>query len=338
MTPTETAAPPHGEQDTGTRAKAAAVVADLADRLADPRSVAERAAAPDNTRPLSDGTRLPVWHPVSITDGYPALALLYAELAHTDAAYRKVAHGHLRQAAAEAAQTQTAGLYVGPFALAFAASRAVRRPGEYASVLTRLDERAATWVPDWLRPERERIEAGRAGTDFMTYDVVTGVTGVGRHLLDRDGEHARSALAEILAYLVALTRPLAGAHAALPGWWVRHAPDGQMVDGYEGHGNLGLAHGIAGPLALLALAWHAGVRVPGQDEAMASIADWLLDWHRADEGGAYWPPGWNARSSTPAPPSCRAAAPAGATACRAQRGPCNWPAWRWTGRTGVTSP
>lgn len=291
MTPTEQVARPRIGVDAGTRARAVAVVADLAERLADPGLVAERASAPDNTRSVPGGPRIPIWDPMSMTDGYPALALLYAELAHTDSAYRWVAHDYLTRAAAVAAQAQTVGLYSGYVALAFAASRAARRPGEYAKLLAPIDEHLAAWVPARLRPEWERIEAGRAGTTFLAYDVIGGVTGLGRHLLDRDVESARPIVEEILTYLVALAEPFAGEPAALPGWWVPETPHGEPVDGYGGHGNLGLAHGVAGPLALLALAWQAGVRVPGQDEAMERIAGWMLDWHRIDEGGAYWP-GW----------------------------------------------
>ncbi|MFC4117035.1 lanthionine synthetase C family protein [Nonomuraea zeae] len=275
--------------DAGTRARAAAAVAELAERLADPSFVAEHATARDNTRPLPDGTRMPIWHPTSITDGYPALALLYGELAHTDIAYRWVAHEYLTHAAAEVAQAHASGLYTGYVALAFAASRARRRPGEYAKILKSVDEHLAAWVPAQLRPEWERIEAGRAGTPFVAYDIISGVTGVGRYLLDRPAPAARLTLVEILSYLVALTKPFAGEHAALPGWWVSHTPNSESVDGYGGHGNLGLAHGVPGPLALLALAWQEGVRVPGHDEAMVRIVDWMLDWHRIDEGGAYWP-------------------------------------------------
>jgi hypothetical protein len=49
-----------------------------------------------------------------------------------------------------------------------------------------------------------------------------------------------------------------------------------------------LAHGVPGPLALLSLAWSAGFRVPGQDETIAAMADWMLDWRESDEFGTYW--------------------------------------------------
>ncbi|MFD7065191.1 lanthionine synthetase LanC family protein [Streptomyces sp. NPDC059906] len=42
-----------------------------------------------------------------------------------------------------------------------------------------------------------------------------------------------------------------------------------------GHGNNGMAHGIAGPLAVLSLALRAGISVPGQEEAVSTFATWL---------------------------------------------------------------
>jgi hypothetical protein len=57
------------------------------------------------------------------------------------------------------------------------------------------------------------------------------------------------------------------------------------------HGNLncGLAHGIPGPLALMALALSIGTAVPGLEEAIDRSADWLVC-HRADDAwGINWP-------------------------------------------------
>lgn len=260
---------------TDLRSRAEAVIAAIADRLADPAKVAATMVAADEAR----GSGQERWVPQSLTDGFPATALLFAELAHTDSGYRRVAHSHLAAGAA-ATGIPVHGLYIGPGALGFAAARAARKPGEYGGLLTTVDEQLATWVRRRLEPEWERIAAGRAGTAFSAYDVVTGVTGVGRHLLGRDDQAAR----EILRYLVTLTKPVGD----LPGWWVGHSPT--MGDS-DGHANAGLAHGIAGPLALLSVAWRAGVRVPGQDEAIDRIVRWLLDWSDTDEHGRYWPDG-----------------------------------------------
>jgi hypothetical protein len=56
-----------------------------------------------------------------------------------------------------------------------------------------------------------------------------------------------------------------------------------------GNLNCGLAHGIPGPLALMALALSRGTTVPGLEEAIDRLADWLVC-HRADDAwGVNWP-------------------------------------------------
>ncbi len=57
------------------------------------------------------------------------------------------------------------------------------------------------------------------------------------------------------------------------------------------HGNLncGLAHGIPGPLAVMALALLHGIGVPGIEGVVDRVVDWLGG-HRADDGwGVNWP-------------------------------------------------
>ncbi|WP_273939534.1 lanthionine synthetase LanC family protein [Kutzneria chonburiensis] len=60
-----------------------------------------------------------------------------------------------------------------------------------------------------------------------------------------------------------------------------HYPDGDF--------NVGLAHGISGPLALLAIAHDRGYRAEGMEPAMRRIVDWLLCGRFADEHGPLWP-------------------------------------------------
>src|SRR5690606_33605046 len=86
----------------------------------------------------------------------------------------------------------------------------------------------------------------------------------------------------------------------------------RVDDSFElGQLNFGLAHGVPGPLALLSLAWSAGFRVPGQDEAIETMADWLLDWREYDESGRpYWTSYislgcYTGRGELPAPPPAR---------------------------------
>lgn len=56
-----------------------------------------------------------------------------------------------------------------------------------------------------------------------------------------------------------------------------------------GHGNLGMAHGISGPLTLLSTAARQGVAVPGQADAIGRICRWL-DRCRIGTGNRTWWP------------------------------------------------
>ncbi|WP_211785859.1 lanthionine synthetase C family protein [Kitasatospora atroaurantiaca] len=111
------------------------------------------------------------------------------------------------------------------------------------------------------------------------------LTGIGAHLLrhHRDAELLR----DVLAYLVRLTDPLPN---GLPGWWTHLAPAGYRSPEYlGGHGNLGLAHGISGPLALLSLATRQGVTVLGQPVAIRRALAWLDAWRQDGPNGPWWP-------------------------------------------------
>ncbi|WP_306282025.1 lanthionine synthetase LanC family protein, partial [Frankia sp. AvcI1] len=98
---------------------------------------------------------------------------------------------------------------------------------------------------------------------YAEYDLIRGLTGLGvalRRVGDLD------LLRDVLTYLVRLTDPING----LPGWWCPHGPHrNQPVLG--GHSNHGVAHGIAGPLALLALTLIDGVTVDGHAEAITRV-------------------------------------------------------------------
>ncbi|WP_284581977.1 lanthionine synthetase C family protein [Streptomyces sp. 2P-4] len=59
----------------------------------------------------------------------------------------------------------------------------------------------------------------------------------------------------------------------------------------HGYINLGLAHGVPGPLAALSLAWRAGYRRPGMREAIANAIDLLSSTAVEDGFGADWPSG-----------------------------------------------
>ncbi|OXM59724.1 lanthionine synthetase C family protein [Amycolatopsis vastitatis] len=184
------------------------------------------------------------------------------------------------------AKPDAAALFRGVPAVAFTL-HAAGHDG-YAAPQSILDRHIATLTRHRLARAHERID--RAELPLVReFDLISGLTGIGTGLLHR---HGRSDLLEqVLTYLIRLTKPIRHDGDLLPGWWCRTGPRGQTASRWRGgHGNLGLAHGISGPLALLATAMRRGITVAGQADAIERITTWLHRW-RCDAGTGVWWPG-----------------------------------------------
>ncbi|HWO61334.1 MAG TPA: lanthionine synthetase C family protein [Umezawaea sp.] len=228
------------------------------------------------------------YHPMSLADGYCGLAVLFARLSDESPELRENAHEHLA-AAAKARRPGVEGLFDGLPSLGFAARSIARADGDYRGVLARIDPHVLRLAESALVAEEARLRAREPGARMAAYDVSSGLAGVGRYLL-ACGAGARPVLERLLAYLVRLTDPVRVGGHWVPGWWT--SDPSLLADPVahpEGHFNLGMAHGVSGPLALLALCHAQGVVVEGQAEAMRRIATWLLSRRGVDEHGPYWP-------------------------------------------------
>ena len=274
--------------DPRRRGPALTVAREVVARATDPERIAlGLAAARRQTRYPQTLRRTPY----SLAAGDAGLAALCAA-ADADLpgeGWDAAAHGFLAAAAraAERAPVLPWGLFEGLGGLAFATMLLSRGGARYRTLLATLDAALA-------RPAAAFVATGDGGRPGPTtaFDLVSGAAGVGAYLLTRD---PHGLLPGILRGLVALARPAGG----LPGWWTPPAPtdDGFTARAYP-HGSLncGLAHGVPGPLALLALALRAGAEVPGQHDAVQVMAAWLVAQHTEDRWGVNWP------AAVPVPP------------------------------------
>lgn len=203
----------------------------------------------------------------SLAKGAAGIALLHIEHAAAGVGSWRSVHDHLAAALDGGVGSGRAmGLFYGAPAAAYAVHTATIGPGGYARAIQALDSAVDSMTRARLDAAHARIDRGDL-PEFAEYDLLYGLTGIGAHLLRHrpDGD----LLPAVLGYLVRLAEPLP---SGLPGWWTYLAPSGQRSPDYpDGHGNLGLAHGITGPLALLALATRHRVTVPGQQEAIRRI-------------------------------------------------------------------
>lgn len=228
------------------------------------------------------------WTPQSLTKGAAGIALLHIERAHAGCGTWQQAHIWIKNAVAgQISATDNTGLYLGAPAITLMLDAAAGTTGRYRDALADLDGHVAALAHRRVEAATARIGAGEL-PGFREYDVFFGLSGIGTLLLRRDP--GGSAMERILSYLVALCKPLRVDGQVLPGWWVGHDPHRRFSAAYQGgHGNLGAAHGIAGPLALLSQAMRRGIIVDGQREAITTTCEWLDAWRQDCEAGPWWP-------------------------------------------------
>lgn len=253
-----------------------AVAARLSDTLAFPPPL------PDDDCPSASR-----WRHQSLSKGAAGVAILHSVRAQTGHGGGERGHTWLARAVAEDLSVGNgAGLWFGAPAVAFAL--ATSTPQRYRHTMARLDAAVVHLTRARLDAADARMAAA-ARPSLSEFDLVRGLTGLGAHLLHRDpgGEVVR----RVLDYLVRLTEPVPARDAAgvdAPGWWTNDAPSGQP-DLPGGHADLGMAHGIAGPLALLALARRQGVSVAGHVDAIERICHFLDVWRQQAPQGPWWP-------------------------------------------------
>jgi hypothetical protein len=218
----------------------------------------------------------------SLSGGATGIALLHLEQARIGAAPWDSAFATLTDAVADGVSTgMNASLYHGAPALSFVLHGAADHAGLLHAKDT-VDTATVAIVEQRLKAAHERIDR-RERPKITEYDLISGLTGLGV-VVRRSGND--DLLRQILAYVVRLTEPIDG----LPGWWTPDSHQRSKPAPPGGHSNHGLAHGITGPLTLLALTRNDGVEVDGQVLAITRICEWLDQWEQDLDGRDLWWP------------------------------------------------
>lgn len=229
------------------------------------------------------------WAVQSLADGAAGTALLHIEAARSHAQPWRAAHRWITAAVSgQVSAADTTNLFLGAPAIGFLLSTT---PPEFDHLYTQARRTVHLHILGLAQRRTDaalaRIHLGYLAT-FAEYDLFYGLTGIGAYLLRTSPEDR--ALDRILRYLIRLTHPLASGGRGLPGWWVRHDPRrGHSPHFPGGHANFGAAHGITGPLLLLAQALRRGIEVPGHREAIQTICDHLDTWRQDTDTGPWWP-------------------------------------------------
>ncbi|MGZ4163875.1 MAG: lanthionine synthetase C family protein [Tumebacillaceae bacterium] len=280
------------------RSQVLPIVRDVAQRLRDVQAVRAQGIELEQVSRQEGWTFH--WDDSSLETGFPGQCLLFGEMsrAFPDEDWDVVGHQFLLALRESLSQEQKRcmSLYSGGLAGSGMAAYALSRQGErYGSFLQAIDQ----WMLKQIPAALEHDVALLPDVKPHSFETVLGWTGVGRYLLLRREEPGvREALHRVLDYLVKLCETREYEGRTIPGWFIPP----ETFD-------LGLAHGIPGPLALMALAVRAGVEVPGQRAAMRSVVDFLEQWKVEDPYGIDWPSriSWSEFTEGQSRPSGRAA-------------------------------
>ncbi|WP_163505325.1 lanthionine synthetase LanC family protein [Fodinicola acaciae] len=256
---------------TDVRAAAYDIACAVAERLSDPAIVAAVATA---SWSACAAARPSEWRAAWLSDGHPGIAVFLAEMAHVDPRWLPAARAHLAAAATHLGPfARLPSLHIGMAGIGFAATAVSRSNADCAAMIAYCDR---------------AVRSGRINTaDTTDFDVIKGTAGVTRYLLHRADPGVRAHVRALIRH--AQPKKIDG--CAVPGWLLpgnaltlsRNDRD-EVTTGLD----LGLAHGIAGSLACLAIAADNGVDEAGLVEAIDTIATWLAGWYGRSATGN-WP-------------------------------------------------
>ncbi len=257
---------------------------DTIERMKDPESVKAFMLDPANAHPDPIFPRFSAWNDVSLADGYPGLLLFFSTLQQCgfvdegkeDIAYRYVLK--IKEVLEENG-CDNFSLFTGVSGICFALQQASCKGTRYQRLLNSLHTHLFKNIEKvFLEPMRYHFSHNQPSFAYL-YDPIQGICGIGRYLLETlSVPSCFEFLRNIVQALINLSQPLNIDGKWVPGWYGSPA-DPLNVD-YQslypkGNFNLGLAHGITGILAFLAIALMRGVEINGQKEAIICISSWI---------------------------------------------------------------
>lgn len=264
----------------------------LAERLKSPQEVKGTVTSPTN---LTMEGHSP-WGDFSLASGYPSMIMLFSTLdrKYPENEWDVIAHNYIiaLKNSLEQKGISSPSLFGGLGGIAYSIFAASRDGQRYSKFLKTINTLLLQETKKMLRDVDFFIEKGQ-GVPSVSYDVIAGLVGIGRYLLEtRDIEEHQTLLLDILNVLCKLSTPIVINREVVPGWYISR--EHQFNDKYrnrypEGNFNIGVSHGVSGILALFSLCLERGIKVPKMYSVMNQIIDCLLFFKQEDEDGIYWP-------------------------------------------------
>lgn len=274
------------------RDRAANVLACIAEHYKVPSEVSQKS---QNSILKVDGFEVERWIEESLSNGFPGICLFMGQLdqLEPDAGWDLVGHLYLKELQHKLEDTglRDLSLYGGLSGILIAIRSLSRKGTRYQSMI----DQVATWMESLATQKVKELitQWEKKSLQIGDYDTIIGLSGIGRIVLsfyDRPG--MREVWHHIVTWFQLYCRQKSLGSEIVPGWHI--STQNQFLAQEEkkypnGNFNLGLSHGISGPIALMSISILKGVSSEELRNEVNELTHWLVKWKVEGEEGIYWP-------------------------------------------------
>lgn len=272
----------------------ASIVKDIADRLRDPDRVKSIVSSPNNINPNPIDSQPQSWCDLPLAVGYPALLLLFSELAlqFPEEKWDSAIFDYAKKIAAclQGQRIASFSLLTGLSGVCFSIQKASKNGIHFQKLLSTLNHHLIQAINiHYIQPLESNLQAGKPSSADL-YDQILGISGIGVYLLEyQSNVQCYSTLEKIVSLLVQIASPLKINNKEVPGWYTPH----ELIVESKRHKtygmcDIGLAHGVSGILGFLSTCLLHKMEIKGQKKAIHNIVKWLQTQRRSSEKGYFW--------------------------------------------------
>ncbi|KGR88970.1 lanthionine synthetase C family protein [Lysinibacillus odysseyi] len=253
-------------------------IRDIALRLAD-ISYIETESKKNEIEYQNAGPIVQTLFPLTLSHGYPALSILFTNLEITDKnnGWIEYSHKYIQQMVTLIREEGIYGssLFSGTAGIALAVRIASMEGAYYSKLQKSLD----TFLYQQLDEVLLNLK-NKTNYHMFDYDAIEGLAGIANYLFTINNDvMSEEYLKRILTYFVSLSDYKEFLGCNIPKWHIQNEflfSDSEKNSYRNGILNVGLSHGISGPLVILSKAYKRGITVDGHRDAIKRITEDLI--------------------------------------------------------------
>ncbi|AUO09476.1 hypothetical protein NS115_18160 [Paenibacillus jamilae] len=275
------------------RKQVAQVLQAIVQRYKDPDQV--RAQMKQVPGQVIEGKQVARWSDTSFSGGFTGICVLMGQLdqLYPDNGWDMVGHSYLQkiQQVIEQQGIHTLSLYSGLAGILLGVRALSRKNTRYQGMLDTLASWFEEAVLNYVEICKNQWEEGQLR--ISQYDTIEGLTGIARVVLAFSD---RPQMKIIWQRIVEVFHIFCGEKDyqghRIPAWHILSANqflEHEKVQYPNGNFNLGLSHGISGPLAFLSLSQLQGMTTEAMRADLRRLTEWICRWRVSGEAGTLWP-------------------------------------------------